>query len=206
MASTTQRPGDIPFTGCEGLKSVGALRAMMSRDNIENPGFENEGSASGSEGDVNTGLRAELEQAKEENRALQDKYLRLAADLENYRRRAEREKSDLLKFAAENLIKDLLPALDSFNQAIGAGTNVGSGMVEGVQMVQSQLLAAMRKHGLEEIPAVGERFDPNVHQAIQRIEDPDCKVETVAQEFAKGYVLNGRLVRAAMVSVTVPSK
>lgn len=178
----------------------------MSRDNIENPGFENEGSASGSEGDVNTGLRAELEQAKEENRALQDKYLRLAADLENYRRRAEREKSDLLKFAAENLIKDLLPALDSFNQAIGAGTNVGSGMVEGVQMVQSQLLAAMRKHGLEEIPAVGERFDPNVHQAIQRIEDPDCKVETVAQEFAKGYVLNGRLVRAAMVSVTVPSK
>jgi molecular chaperone GrpE len=179
---------------------------MMSQDKTENPGVENQGPGPGNAGDESAGLQAELEQAKEESRALQDKYLRLAADMENYRRRAEREKSELLKFAAENLIKDLLPALDSFNQAIGAGAGGGSGMVEGVQLVQQQLLAAMRKHGLEEVPAVGEKFDPNVHQAIQRIEDPDCSVETVAQEFAKGYMLNGRLVRAAMVSVTVPSK
>jgi len=179
---------------------------MMSQENIENPALENDGAASGSERDLNNGLRAELEQLKEENRALNDKYLRLAADLENYRRRAEREKSELLKFAAENLIKDLLPVLDSFDQAIGASAGGSAGMIEGVQMVQSQLLAAMRKHGLEEIPAVGEKFDPNVHQAIQRIEDPECQFETVAKEFAKGYILNGRLVRASMVSVKVPSK
>lgn len=182
---------------------------MMNQDNTENPAGAPEEHTDSGPASESVSQKAEMEHLREEVRSLQDKYLRQAADLENYRRRSEREKAELLKFANENLVKDLLPVLDSFNQAIGSqpeDSPGSAGVREGVQMVRQQFLAALRKHGLEEVVAVGERFDPNVHQAIQRIEDPACEQETVAQEFAKGYVLNGRLVRAAMVSVTVPSK
>ncbi len=188
---------------------------MTSQQNPEGFGSENENDSApeGAPESRENGLQHELEKSREEARMFQDKYLRQAADLENYRRRTEREKSDLLKFAAENLVKDLIPVLDSFNQAAGASreasresSHESSGLAEGIEMVRQQLLAALRKHGLEEVPAVGSVFDPNVHQAIQRIEDAGCEAETVAQEFAKGYLLNGRLVRPAIVSVTVPGK
>lgn len=188
---------------------------MTSAQNPEGFGTGNEKdpASEGAHESHENGLQNELEKSRDEARMFQDKYLRQAADLENYRRRTEREKSDLLKFAAENLVKDLIPVLDSFNQAAGAGreasqenTHDSSSLMEGMEMVRQQLLAALRKHGLEEVPAVGSGFDPNVHQAIQRIEDASCESETVAQEFAKGYLLNGRLVRPAIVSVTVPGK
>ena len=188
---------------------------MTKQQNPEDFGDLNNNTAppEGEQENRDNEFQVELEKSREEARLFQDKYLRQAADLENYRRRSEREKSDLLKFAAENLVKDLVPVLDSFNQATGAGRDVvrdatvdATSLMEGVEMVRQQLLAALRKHGLEEVPAVGSKFDPNVHQAIQRIEDADCDAETVAQEFAKGYLLNGRLVRPAIVSVTVPSK
>ncbi|MEY4631629.1 MAG: hypothetical protein RIQ81_1749 [Pseudomonadota bacterium] len=156
-------------------------------------------------------LTAEIDKLREEVKSLQDRYLRQVAELENYRRRTEREKSDLLKFGNEGLVKDLVPVLDSFHQAMPAGgseearsTASVEGLISGMDMVRQQLMSALRRHGLEEVPAVGSKFDPNVHQAIQRIESDDCGVETVAQEFARGYLLNGRLVRPAMVSVTVP--
>lgn len=184
---------------------------MTSQQNPEGFGTENEKDSApeGAHESLENDLQNELEKSRQEARMFQDKYLRQAADLENYRRRTEREKSDLLKFAAENLVKDLIPVLDSFNQAAGAtreNTQDSSSLMEGMEMVRQQLLAALRKHGLEEVPAVGSDFDPNVHQAIQRIEDSHCESETVAQEFAKGYLLNGRLVRPAIVSVTVPGK
>ena len=188
---------------------------MTSAQNPEGFGTGNEKdpASEGAHESHENGLQNELEKSRDEARMFQDKYLRQAADLENYRRRTEREKSDLLKFAAENLVKDLIPVLDSFNQAAGAGREAAHGnahdsssLMEGMEMVRQQLVAALRKHGLEEVPAVGSEFDPNVHQAIQRIEDAGCESETVAQEFAKGYLLNGRLVRPAIVSVTVPGK
>jgi len=192
-----------------------AGKSMTSAQNQEGFGTENEKDSApeGAHESRENDLQNELEKSRDEARMFQDKYLRQAADLENYRRRTEREKSELLKFAAENLVKDLIPVLDSFNQAAGAsrgvspeGTQDSTSVVQGMEMVRQQLLAALRKHGLEEVPAVGSSFDPNVHQAIQRIEDAACESEAVAQEFAKGYLLNGRLVRPAIVSVTVPGK
>ncbi len=183
-------------------------KVMMSQQDAEKSSEIHDSGDSNDANSSENAMQVELEKSREEARVFQDKYLRQAADLENYRRRSEKEKSDLLKFAAEGLVKDLVPVLDSFNQAMGSGqetTTDASGLLEGMGMVKLQLLAALRKHGLEEIPAVGSKFDPNVHQAIQRIEDPDCESEIVAQEFAKGYLLNGRLVRAAMVSVTTRS-
>lgn len=153
----------------------------------------------------------ELERLTSECSELKDRLLRHAADSENQRKRFEREKSELYKFATESLLKDLVPVLDSFEQAapeLASQTDdeaAASSFRSGFQMVKKQLLTVLKKHGLESIEAVGQPFDPNVHQAIQRIEDANVKSDTVYQEFAKGFTLNGRLLRASMVSVKVPN-
>ena len=142
---------------------------------------------------------------------LKDKYVRVFAEMENMRRRQERERGDLLKYALETVFKDLLPVLDSLDKAIpdqaegaAAAKEGAGGYYEGMQMVKRQLLDVCKKHGLEPITSLGVPFDPNVHQGIQRIESADVEVETVADEYARGYNLNGRLIRPAMVSVLTP--
>ena len=142
---------------------------------------------------------------------LKDKYVRVCAEMENMRRRQERERIDLNKYALETVFKDLLPVLDSFDKAIPdsvegeepAKADTG-GYYLGIQMVKRQLLEVCKKHGLEAIVSLGTQFDPNVHQGIQRIESGEVKVETVGDEYARGYNLNGRLIRPAMVSVLTP--
>jgi molecular chaperone GrpE len=107
-------------------------------------------------------------------------------------------------------LKDLLPVLDSFELAVPSDTvapDVDAGeksFHSGVLMVKKQMLDTLKKHGLEQIDAKDKPFDPNFHQAIQRVESAEHKEETVAGEFQKGYVLNGRLIRPAMVSVFIP--
>lgn len=153
-------------------------------------------------------VAAELDRLAKETADLKDKYLRAMAEMENIRRRAEREKTDLIKYGLENVFKDFLPALDSLEQALPEGAeakaNGQDGYREGMLMVKKQLLDVFKKHGLEPISAQGAAFDPNLHQAIQRIDSEDVKIETVGNEFARGYMLNGRLLRPAMVSVLTP--
>lgn len=182
---------------------------MDSRQNMDPEEGKVNGQAESAASGEDVTLNAERDRLREELKSAQDKYLRQVAELENYRRRSEREKSDLVRFGNEGLVKDLIPVLDSFSRAMSAGGGdegnaASEGLISGMEMVKQQLISALRRHGLEEVPAVGSKFDPNVHQAIQRIESDDCEGETVAQEFARGYLLNGRLVRPAMVSVTVP--
>lgn len=140
---------------------------------------------------------------------LKDLYMRTAAETENIRKRAERERADFIKFGLESFVKDLLPFLDGMDKALpssGMETEDKAFMahVEGMNLLKHQLVTILAKHGLEEIDSKGANFDPNIHQAIQRIEDPDVETETVSEEYSKGYSLNGRLVRPAMVSVKVP--
>lgn len=144
---------------------------------------------------------------------LKDKYLRVAAEMENMRRRMDRERSDLIKYALENVFKDFLPALDSLEKALPesgeAAPKKNGGQdpsyYEGMMMVKKQLLDVFKKHGLEIISARGAPFDPNLHQAIQRVESPNVTTDTVGDEYARGYLLNGRLLRPAMVSVLTPA-
>lgn len=153
------------------------------------------------EGSVVERLTVELNEAR-------DRMMRTAAELDNMRRRFEREKSDLLKFGQERLFLDFLPALDSLDRAlpdVEMGEHAeGDSYLEGMRMVKRQILEVFHKHGLEPINVKGASFDPNVHQAIQRIDSPEVKVDTVKDEFAKGYLLHGRLLRPAMVSVLTP--
>jgi molecular chaperone GrpE len=133
-----------------------------------------------------------------------DRYLRTLAEMDNMRRRHERDRQDLLKFASEKLLQDLLPVLDSFEKATAAGgAEAGNAIVEGIRMVHKQLTHVLETNGLKAVEAAGKTFDPNLHQAIQRIE-ADVAEETVKDEYQRGYTLNGRLIRPSMVSVLVP--
>ena len=157
---------------------------------------------------------AELTRLQQEAQEFKDKYVRAYAEMENIRRRHERDRAELIKYALENVFKDFLPVLDSLEKALpddaanapqGNGSGADRSYYEGMLMVKRQLLEVCRKHGLEEISAAGSAFDPNVHQAIQRVESSDVHIETVGSEYAKGYLLNGRLLRPAIVSVLTPA-
>lgn len=151
---------------------------------------------------------SEVERLATELADFKDKFMRTAAELENMRRRFEKEKADLLKYGQEKLFLDFLPALDSLDRALPDSTEVESSVddyLKGMRIIKRQILEVFKKHGLEQLEVKGLPFDPNLHQAIQRVESADVKDEIVSEEFAKGYLLNGRLLRAAMVSVLIPS-
>lgn len=150
-----------------------------------------------------------LQELADEVAEYKDKHLRAVAEMENMRRRTEKERGDLLKYAAENISRDMLPVLDSMDKALSSSDQEqtdgqGSSVTEGVKLIHQQLIAVLKKHGIEAIEAHGQPFDPNLHQAIQRVEvEEDLDGEQVHQEFAKGYTIHGRLLRASVVSVAV---
>jgi molecular chaperone GrpE len=170
---------------------------------------DDEGSQAASE-EAGNDPEAKIALLEQELNHYKDRYVRAVAEMENIRRRSEKERSDLLKYGLENTLKDLLPVLDSFELAVPSDTAApesdatGKSFQSGVLMVKKQMLDILKKHGLEQIEAKDKPFDPNFHQAIQRVESSEHKEETVAGEFQKGYVLNGRLIRPAMVSVFIP--
>jgi molecular chaperone GrpE len=155
----------------------------------------------------------ERERLQQEVADLKDRYLRVMAEMDNMRRRTERERAELVKFGLENVFRDFLPVIDSLELAlpegdaapVGGAPSSSSSYYDGMLMVKKQLLETLKRHGLEPVAARGVPFDPNLHQAIQRVESPDVSVETVGDEYARGYLLNGRLLRPAMVSVLTPS-
>ncbi|NRA64343.1 MAG: nucleotide exchange factor GrpE [Pseudobacteriovorax sp.] len=150
-------------------------------------------------------LATELKKAKREAQEYKDKFMRVVAEMDNLRKRSEKERANLLKYGHEKVLEDLLPVLDSFDKAVQVadGTDVAA-VVDGMKLVSNQLVSTLEKHGLSGFDSVGEGFDPNFHQAIQKIDDPDVKEEVVKEEFQKGYKLKDRLLRAAIVSVAVP--
>lgn len=164
-----------------------------------------------SEGDVVTQSEHEVEDAlsrlQQDLGAVQDKYVRLAAEFENYKKREQRERESLLKYANERLLTDMLPVLDSLDQAVGAGSLGNSedpmlkNLITGIKMVQKSFIDALERFGVQQFTALGKQFDPNLHEALQTVEDSAVPEGQVVQEFQKGYLLNGRLVRAARVVI-----
>lgn len=147
-------------------------------------------------------LTALYEAATAEAAANYDKYLRAVAELDNYRKRAEKEKSDAITFANEKLIEEILPVVDNFGRALGHASSNGSieSLKQGIELISGQIAALLKKFGLQEVKAQGEKFDPSMHHAIS--EEDSAEAEgTVVKEFQKGYTLKGRLLRPAMVAV-----
>lgn len=150
-------------------------------------------------------LAAQLEAAKAESAANYDRFMRTAADLENFRRRALREKDELRTTATGRVLEDIFPVIDTLALAIDAARQPNAdlkGLVGGVDMVLSQLKSALAKHGLKEINPAGQPFDPHQHESISHQPSADVKEEHVLTVVRTGYSLNGRLLRPASVVVS----
>ena len=148
----------------------------------------------------------EIEALKKDRDNLYDRLLRKQAEFENYRKRMDREKSEFMQFASSELMKELLNALDSFDLAIRNAAAEGKGgehTLRGFELIYKQLQDTLTRFGLKPIEAKGKKFDPNFHQAVSTQPTKDVEENTVIEEMRKGYTLNGRLLRPAMVSVSV---
>jgi len=144
-------------------------------------------------------LRAEVERMRE-------MYLRKLAEFDNFRKRTERERDELKQTAAEDLIREMLPVIDNFERALQhAGNGDPDSFRQGVEMIARQFVDLLQKEGLEAVNPQGARFDPELHEAVDRVEDSEHEPGSVVSVLVKGYTLRGRLVRPAMVSVAVES-
>lgn len=151
-------------------------------------------------------LQQSLAAKTEEAQALQDKYLRLAAEFENYKRLAQREQREVLRFANENILKELLPVLDNLERAIecSKGSQERDALVQGVELTLKQFLETLTKFGVRPVASVGQAFDPSYHQAVSQVQSSSAPSNTVIEEYQKGYLLHDRVVRPAMVAVVIP--
>jgi molecular chaperone GrpE len=140
---------------------------------------------------------------QEELQISQDKYIRLAAEFENYKRRAQRDQSDAIRYANESLLKNLLSTLDNLERAIQCGKDAGASgsLLEGVELTHKQFLETVGKLGVRQVSSTGNLFDPNMHQAVAQVESETVEPNMVVEEFQKGYFLHDRILRPAMVTV-----
>jgi molecular chaperone GrpE len=149
-------------------------------------------------------LREAFTTKAQEADRLQERLLRLHAEFENYRKRMAREKADFLKFANEGLILQFLPVLDNLERAISsARAEVGSTpLVEGIEMIARLFRSTLEKVGVKPMESLGRHFDPGFHQAVAQVESPLEEANLVVEEIQKGYLLEGRVLRPAMVKVS----
>ena len=155
---------------------------------------------------------AEAQEAAEELEAVKkqlsegvERMKRLQADFENFRRRTRQEKEELSNMVVQDFIKDLLPMLDNFDRAMAAEATDGNKFQQGVEMIYNQLAEILKNKGLEKIDTTDAKFDPNFHQAVMRVENPDLEDESIAMELQKGYMVKGKVIRPAMVQVVANS-
>lgn len=151
-------------------------------------------------------LQRQLEAKELEAKENYDRLLRQAAEMENFKKRTAREKADAIRYGNESLVKDLLPALDNLERALDYAKGGGDGkpLLEGIELVLKSLVETLGKHGVTQISALGERFDPERHEAIAQIESREHDPHSVVQEHQKGYYLLDRLLRPAQVIVAKP--
>lgn len=199
-AGTGSAPGAKPGTPetAEAMPDAGA-QATQPQPADDAP------SHSGTHAPVSEVRVAELEAQLAE---LNDRYLRVHAEMENIRKRSEREKSDVSKYAIANFARDMLGVSDNLKRAISAVADTDEehagalkALVEGVELTEQELNAALDRHGVRPIPAAGELFDPNIHQAVMEQENKEVTAGSVLQVFQEGYRIGERVLRPSMVVV-----
>lgn len=149
-------------------------------------------------------LVAERDRLAEENARLREQVLRARADFDNLRKRIERERHDMQQQAAMELVRALLPVLDGLERAIAAEPDVDDVFHKGVRLIAREFMDTLKRFGLQPIEAVGKKFDPNLHEAVDRQETNEHEDQTVMDQWQRGYMFKGRLLRPAMVKVAVP--
>ena len=149
-------------------------------------------------------LREQLDAKEKEARENYDRFLRQAAELDNFKKRTAREKDEAIRFASEALIRDILPIVDNLERAVAHAKGGGNGkpLVEGVEMVLKGLFDVLSKHGVDPIVAIGQPFDPGKHEAMAQVESHKHEPNTIVEEHHKGYTFHDRLLRPALVTVS----
>ncbi len=146
-------------------------------------------------------LKAQVESLQAALAEKDNRVKRLQADFENFRRRTSKEREELANVVTQDLLKSMLPILDNFDRAMAAEQKDSASFQKGVEMIYTQLHETLKNDGLEPIETAGQKFDPNFHQAVMRVENPDLEDDTIAQELQKGYIVKGRVIRPSMVQV-----
>ncbi|MBI9015437.1 MAG: nucleotide exchange factor GrpE [Clostridiales bacterium] len=145
---------------------------------------------------------SEVDKLKNECAEINDKFIRLQAEFLNFKKRTEKEKSNLYKFANEKLFVDLLPLMDNMERALASTENGSDGIIDGLKMIKKSLDELFIKNDVHPIEAIGQEFDPELHHAVMSDESDDHEAEHVIEEFQKGYKLNDKVIRHSMVKVS----
>jgi molecular chaperone GrpE len=179
----------------------------VSPDLADAPGAEKDPAAAGTpEPDS---LLQQLADKDKELAELKDKYLRVLADAENARKRIRQQSEESVRVQRENFLRDLLPIVDNLERAVDAargGTGAGQTIVEGVEMVLRALLDFLRSNGVTQVSAIGQLFDPQLHEAVDHVHSHEHPPNTVVSEFHRGYLIGDRTLRPARVSVSSHGK
>jgi molecular chaperone GrpE len=151
-------------------------------------------------------MAATLEEALNKLQESEDRILRLAADFDNTRKRLEREREISLKYAEENILKDLLPGIDNIERAMDQGKEANNmeSLLHGLELTRNGLMATLEKYGVKAIDSIGQPFDPNIHEALAMEETDKMGPNMVLREFQKGYLYRERLLRPSKVIVSKP--
>ncbi len=184
---------------------------METKDTVELSGTEPATSPEDETADSETvdelSLEDQLAAKEKEARENWDRFLRERADMENFRKRVNREKEELLKYGNKSLIEEILPIVDNLERALDHASEDGmTAVVEGIRMTHTMLMGALKKFGVTPIEAAGTAFDSAFHQAMAQVPTDEYPPNTVVEEFQRGYLLKERLLRPAMVTVATPTK
>jgi len=184
-------------------KEDNAIEVKIEGKNLEKPAAESARAEEKKEPTPSEKLQAQLDEKTRESSEYFDKWLRLRAEMENFKKRMQKEKADHLRFGNEDLLKALLPILDNLNRAIDHGKNgrENSSLLAGVEMIHKELLNILERFGVKPIPAAGEVFDPEKHEAISQ-EESDLEANRVVAAVQNGYFYHDRLLRPAKVIVS----
>lgn len=146
----------------------------------------------------------QIQTLRDEVASLNNRLLRAQADYENFRRRTRQENEAAAKYRAQSLIEQLVPAIDNFDRAlqVKVESDDAKSLLQGMEIVFRQVTEALKSEGLEAIEAVGQSFDPHVHQAVMQVESDECEPNQVVEELQKGYKLKDRVIRPSMVKVS----
>ena len=180
-------------------REYGSKQPGSKQPGSKQPGNEQPGNEQPEEKSEDT-LKKELEEISSRLAQAEDKYLRLMAEYDNFRKRSQKEKADIYPEAIARAVEAFLPVIDNFERALGAGTS-DEKYKSGVDMIYHQLLDALTKLEVKAIDRVGEVFDPNLENAVSRIQDDSLGENVVAEVYQKGYIRGGRVIRHAMVVV-----
>jgi len=184
---------------------AGGNATYTQTDSVDTEQVGNEPSQAPESAEADSELQSELEAARQAAEEHQQRLLRLQADYDNFRRRSRQEKEEFAKYAAAKLLEQLLPVLDNFDRALQSSktTSDFEGLVKGIEMVYRQFDGVMVSEGLVPIESVGQPFNPEFHQAVMQVESEEHEEGIIVEELQKGYMLKDKVIRPAMVKVSM---